>query len=267
MKEVFVQRLTLRPTLACNFHCKLCNEFSPYYHPPKVPKLEDLIRDVDRVFELVDRIDRMEVSGGEPLLYRPLPQLLDYLNRYNSRFELFSMVTNGSLLFSEETLNALSAIGRKVRVIVDDYGPELSVAAQQNVELLERAGVRYELRDQYENIHSDGWLDFRDLTLKRDEDEAKKLFAQCVCPQKLHWVITLHDGRLYPCHVARRCSELGTGPAVFPDCIDLYAPDLTNEQLKEQIMGLYDVDSLAACRYCEGFVETRERKIPAEQMR
>ena len=267
MKDVIIKRLTLRPSLACNFRCALCNEFSPYYHPPKVPRPEEVIRDIDRVFALVDRVDRLEVSGGEPLLYRWLPRILNHLNRYNSRFSLFSMVTNGSLLFSGEVLDALSAIGQKVRVIVDDYGPELSTAVRENIGMLESAGIRCELRDQYRNIHSDGWLDFRDLALKRGEPEAKELFAQCVCPQKLQWVITLHDGHLYPCHVARRCAELGIVPEGAPDSIDIYAPDRTDRQLKEQIMGLYEVDALAACRYCEGFVETRERKVPAEQLR
>lgn len=266
MNGVIIERLTIRPTLACNFRCALCNEFSPEYHPPLVPKVETVLADVERVFSLVDRVGRMEVSGGEPLLYRPLPELLEFLRRYEPRYDWFSMVTNGSILMGPETLEALRGIGPKVRVIVDDYGPALSTHARENAALLEARGVRYELRDQYRDVHADGWLDFRDLSLKRDEAEARALFAQCVCPQKLHWVVTLHDGKLYPCHAARRCTELGIVPASFPDCIDLRDPALGDGAIREQIRGLYETDMLAACRYCQGFVETRERKRPAEQL-
>lgn len=263
---IFLERLTVRPTLACNFKCKLCNEFSPYYHPPKVPKLEKVTQDIDRVFSLVDRVSRMEVSGGEPLLYTGLAGLLEHLHQYNNRFEFFSMVTNGSLIFSDGALAALVAIGPKVRIIVDDYGPKLSKNAQRCVEQLKEAGIRYELRDQFENIHADGWLDFRDMELKHDAAEAKAIFARCVCPQKLHWVVTLHDGKLYPCHFARRCTELDIVPMAAPDCIDLYDPTVTDKELKEHICSLYTVDMLASCRYCSGFLEDRERFMPAEQI-
>lgn len=266
MKEVFVERLTLRPTLACNFRCKLCNEYSPYYDSPKIPSLEELERDVDRTFSLIDRISRFEISGGEPLLFKQLPALLEHINRYNDRFELFSMVTNGSIKFSDEMLAALKAIGIKVRVIVDDYGPELSKNARLNAQMLNDAGIRYELRDQFENIHSDGWLDFSDLSLKHSVDEAKAMFAKCVCPQKLHWVVTLHNGHLYPCHVARRCVELGLIDEKPTECIDIHSTTLSDEELRRNIMGLYELDVLTACRHCDGFIETRERKIPAEQL-
>lgn len=266
MDKGLIERLTIRPTLACNFRCALCNEFSPYYHPPAVPKVEEVIRDASRVFALVDRVGRLEISGGEPLLYKPLPELLEHLNGYNGRFDWFSLVTNGSILMSAGTLDALRRIGQKVRVIVDDYGPELSKNARANAALLEESGIRYELRDQYKDVHADGWLDFRDLRLKRGEAEAKAMFAQCVCPQKLRWVVTLHQGKLYPCHVARRCTELGIVPPSAPDCIDLYAPGVSDEELQRQIQSLYKVDVLASCRYCEGFLEDRERRVPAEQL-
>ena len=132
-QQVHIECLTIRPSFACNFRCKLCNEFSPYYETPKIPALAEVTRDVDRLFALVDTIGKLEISGGEPLLYRPLPELLNYLNQYNDRFELFSLVTNGSLLFSEETLAALKAIGTKTRVIVDDYGAALSRNAQMSI--------------------------------------------------------------------------------------------------------------------------------------
>jgi hypothetical protein len=131
---------------------------------------------------------------------------------------------------------------------------------------LERNGIRFELRDQYANIHSDGWLDFSDLGLKHSEAEAKALFGQCVCPQKLHWVITLHRGHLYPCHVARRLTELGTLPAAPPECIDLYDPESSDAELRERIAEWYRLDVLNACRYCDGFIESRERIRPAEQL-
>lgn len=265
-QEIFLERLTVRPTLACNFKCKLCNEFAPYYHPPKVSKLEEVTRDIDRVFSLVDRVSRMEISGGEPLLYTGLTGLLEHLYKYNDRFEFFSMVTNGSLIFSDEVLAALVDIGPKVRIIVDDYGHKLSINAQRCAEQLKEKGIRYELRDQFENVHADGWLDFRDMELKHDETEAKAIFARCVCPQKLHWVVTLHDGKLYPCHFARRCTELDIVPMAAPDCIDLYDPTVTDKELKEHICSLYTVDMLASCRYCSGFLEDRERFMPAEQI-
>jgi uncharacterized Fe-S cluster-containing radical SAM superfamily protein len=265
MGQVSVERLTLRPTLACNFRCKFCNEYSPHYDPTLIPALSDVQRDVDRTLELIDQVRIFEVSGGEPLLFRALPQLLRHINHYNARFEFFSLVTNGSIAFNDEVLSGLREIGQKCRVILDDYGPEMSRHVQRNAETLTSHGVRYELRDQYANVHSNGWLDFNDLTLKHDETTAKKLFTECVCPQKLHWVITLHSGRLYPCHVLRRCTELGIVPENPTECINIYDPNLSDEELRRNITGLYSLDVLSACRYCSGFVEGRERIMPAEQ--
>jgi sulfatase maturation enzyme AslB (radical SAM superfamily) len=266
MSEVYVERLTMRPTLSCSLRCRLCNEYSPYYVAPRVPDFERLRREIDRAFALIDRIRILEVSGGEPLMYKPLPQMLRHLARYGDRFELFSLVTNGSIRIGEEILAALRNIGQKVRVIVDDYGQELSKQAHVNGDLLENAGIRHELRDQHANVHSDGWLDFSDLSLKHTPSEARALFAQCVCPQKLHWVVTLHDGHLYPCHVLRRCTELGIVPENPEECIDIFDPRLNDDTLRHNIEGLYRLDVLSACRYCFGFIEGRERKMPAEQL-
>jgi sulfatase maturation enzyme AslB (radical SAM superfamily) len=266
MDEVYVERLTVRPSFLCNLRCRLCNEYSPYYAPPLVPDAERLQREIDRAFVLIDRVRLFEVSGGEPLLYRPLAQILRHVARYDERFEFFSLVTNGSLKIDEETLAALRDIGQKARVIVDDYGEKLSKQARVNEDLLKNAGIRYELRDQYAIVHSGGWLDFSDLSLKHTQAEAKALFARCVCPQKLHWVVTLHDGHLYPCHVLRRCVELGIVPEDPKECIDIFDPRLSDDELRGNIAGLYRLDVLSACRHCSGFIEGRERKMPAEQL-
>ena len=176
-EKVLVERLTIRPTLVCNLRCKLCNEYSPYYKSDKIQPIEQVLNDIDRTFELVDYIEKLEVSGGEPLLYKPLPQVLSHILKYNHRFEYFSLVTNGSILLNSELLCGLSAIGKKVRVIVDDYGEGLSKNAKNNVKLLQNHDIRYELRDQHANIHSDGWLDFSDFSLKHNDEQARDIFS------------------------------------------------------------------------------------------
>ena len=266
MNKVSVERLTARPTLACNLKCRYCNEYSPQYESPILPALSKIKTDIDRTFRLIDYINIFEVSGGEPLLYKQLPQMLQHINLYNERYRFFSLVTNGSILMNGATLTALRIIGPKARVIVDDYGSELSKHARDNARLLAEAGIRYELRDQYVDIHEDGWLDFSDLSLKRDESAAKQLFAECVCPQKLRWVITLHNGKLYPCHVSRRCTELKIIQENPVECINIHDPALSDEELRENIMGLYSLEVLRACAYCSGFVSRRERMRPAEQL-
>lgn len=265
-EKTYIERLTIRPSLVCNFRCKLCNEYSPHYKSDKIQPLEQVKNDVDRIFQLVDYIEKLEISGGEPLLYKSLPQVLTHILKYNHRFDFFSLVTNGSLLIDENLLYCLSAIGKKVRVIVDDYGVELSKNARENIKLLGNYNIRYELRDQHTNVHSDGWFDFNDFSYKHSNEQAKEIFSHCVCPQKLHWVITLFNGHLYPCHFLRRCIELDIISKDPTECINLYDEKLTDIELKRNISGLYKIDLLSACKYCDGFIEGRERKKPAEQI-
>lgn len=85
-------RLSL--TEACNFACPYCrSEIIPY--TPSPVSVDDWMQILDAFQGL--GVKAIRLTGGEPLLYEPLLELLERI-RKSGWFEDISMTTNGSLL-------------------------------------------------------------------------------------------------------------------------------------------------------------------------
>ena len=94
---------------SCTFRCKNCNMFIPYYKEVKKYNLESLKRNVDLLFERIEYVVWFGLIGGETLLCKDLPEILEYIyEKYRDRIGQITMTTNGSIVPSGRLIAMLT---------------------------------------------------------------------------------------------------------------------------------------------------------------
>lgn len=127
--KVYFSSISILPSTTCNLKCKNCLNFNSYTDHFYVREWENIISDIDLFFSCVDRIMLFHVSGGEPMLYRPIAELIEYIDKvYGDRIDTLRTVTNGTIIPPDSVLEKLSHC--RVEIIVDDYRE--SVPAYKN---------------------------------------------------------------------------------------------------------------------------------------
>ena len=166
------ERTELTITHRCTLKCKLCGAYSPYYSNPKPHwSLSQLKLYTDKYFEIVDYVEKMTISGGEPLLHPDLGKLVEYLCTYGDRIGLLEFITNGTMIPKTDVIYAMQKFG-KVKVIIDNYGPELSTEVPQIEKILDNYGIYYETRKYYgNNAYYDGWIDMSNVSKNLLDDD------------------------------------------------------------------------------------------------
>lgn len=269
-KEKFtMKRASLLVSLNCNLKCKLCTVGSPYYSGSKFPELSELEGQIHALFEVVDLVEIFTISGGEPLLYKQLPQLLESLLKYSDHFEKIEIITNGTIIPTEELLEAVKKYGDKfLRFIVDDYGNTLSKKASHIASLLDENNIPYRLNDYCsDDLRFGGWVDHGPMTdIVNTKIEARKLFAKCAQPQKMGFCFLYVDGCLYPCSVVFRRFKLGQS-VDEKDYVNIIDQSLTTDEKRKKISDIYNTDCLESCEYCTyALSDDAPRFPPAVQM-
>ena len=261
-------------TLACNLKCQNCILCSPYYKKPFHPSTEFIEETAERAFRLGD-YDIFEYMGGEPLLREDFPEIWAYHRaHFFDRADMFKTATNGSVPISDALVEVWRDYGEKIHIIVDNYGPELSPLAEENVEKLRRNGIDCELRDMYsEKRHFGGWVDFLAPEEPfRDVEDAKRTYLNCGQAQRLKNCCNIINGLLMPCHMQFQLNDRGIVDAKAPEfegqCIDLFDDTESWERKREKMDTYTDVSRLPyleSCRYCKCLAEDTPRLKPAVQ--
>lgn len=263
-------------TLACNLKCKNCILCAPYYKKPFYPSLEYIQETAERAFRLGD-YEIFEYMGGEPLLRQDLAEIWAYnRSHFYDHADMFKTITSGGILIPNKLLDVWRDYKKKIHIIIDDYGPQLSPLAEENIEKLRENGISCERRDMYtEHRHFGGWVDF--LAPKepfRDAENAAWTYVHCGQFQNLKHCCNIINGLMMPCHMQFQLNDRGIVDAKAPEfegqCIDLFDDTESWERKREKMDSFTDASLLPyleACRYCSGMSAETPRLQPAIQIK
>ncbi len=265
--NLIIKHANMMLTLNCNLNCKLCSACIPYETSKKVLSLHELKAMMERFFEMTSFVEILDIIGGEPLLYPYLPEFFQALYPYREQFGVVKIVSNGTIVPSEQLIQTVKKYGDKFFYFVDNYGEELSNKIPQIRAILEEAEIAHTIRDYYsENLHCGGWVDFGDVRVRKHSTEgAKTLFAKCAVSSKSQFCFSISDGKMFACTPVRRRLELGYEVSK-DEYIDLFDDEVPVEKRRQIIREIYNADYLEACEYCNGMCEDSPRFKPAEQL-
>lgn len=264
-------------TARCNKKCKYCMVFSPYLEAGKKqyhPSFEELCNEIDGLFAIIDSSAGIQFGGGEPCIRKDLPALIDYMGKYKDKISDFTrlgtgfgIITNSSIEFSDELIEASKRFGPQLCWLLDDY--HFSIG-EKIAEKLSNHGINYVLRDQKTNgdMHCGGWLNFfSDYTKPVDKEKAISNYSKCGQAQSIFQFI-IANGSIYPC--SRPMSVDMYWPELSPakDCrVDIFDENSTKELKVEKLKSLMCANHYFTCGFCGGLHSDRKvRHYPAEQL-
>lgn len=256
---------TLIITFRCTLKCKLCCVYAPYYKNAQDYTLTDIQRSIDSFFQIIDYCEVFNIQGGEPLMHKNLPQIIEHTMRYRDQMGKVLLTTNGTLMPSKELMETLCRFQDFIQVHISNYGPDLSKRVPELVNLLNENQIASQTFKYYgSDMHYGGWLDFTDHTYKNLTEE--ELVAQCRdCGCRSSSQFAIRNGELFCCGRNMRRMDLGIIEKNEESCVDMF-DGRTVEEKRENVRAILNAKYTPACPYCAGKRLDRVHVTPAAQL-
>lgn len=246
-----IKQCALIISLRCNLRCKLCLVYSPYYKNPQDFPLKEVIKSIDTFFSLVDTCGTLNIQGGEPLLHKDLPAIINRTVAYKKQIGKILLTTNGTILPSTSLIQSLKQNRDYVQINISDYGPNLSKKVTELIEMLKKAEITYRVISYHgDDVHFGGWLDFTDHTYKHHTEEELIRNAEA-CGYRNGGNLAIRLGELYFCTRVARRIELGIIEKNELSYIDMYSTK-SFEEKRKNIRNILEAQYTPACAYCVG---------------
>lgn len=261
--EVYFPSISFLPSTRCNLNCEACLNFTPYMKNFDERPWEQIKADVDKFFECVDYIMLFHISGGEPLLYPKIGELVEYIDdNYGDKIHFLRTVTNGTVLPKPGLLELFSK--HRIEITVDDYResvPESADTFDKLLVLLKQYKIKYDVNK------ADQWIDLAPMTTHHEDWSEKRLckkFEGCHVPWQ-----ELRAGKLYSCNYASYAVVAGIVEEDEDGVFDLNKYE--NDQIKELMefrLGYNTKGYVEFCKRCSGYIDLNPNIVqPAKQMK
>ncbi len=259
--KVYFPSVSFLPSTRCNLNCECCLNFTPYMKDFDEREWEKIIEDVDTFFKCVDYIMLFHISGGEPLLYPRIGELVEYIStHYGHKIYCLRTVTNGTIVPSDELLHKLSQY--KLDITVDDYRqavPSSSEKFDRLLRKLESFNIPYHINK------AEQWIDlapFKTDHYKWSEEQLCRHFDSCHVPWQ-----ELRNKKLYSCNYA---SYAIVAEIIEETEEEVYDLSKFNEEHKKELvefrMGYNPKGYVEFCKRCSGYMDVNPNIVePAKQ--
>lgn len=273
---LFLPRYSLVITQQCTLRCKLCAEYSPYCNDTKPMTFDEIKEEIDRSFCIIDSIGDFSFSGGEPLLNKEVYNAISYMSNYLDRIDRLLVLTNGTLVPSEEKLADVlknnPRLLEKLQFNVSNYGAEISKHVGEVEKVCENLKIKCRVIKYYgDDLWCDGWIDFGDHSKKYFTEEEIRAHAQtCNYRKNIFFPVHFYNGQT----VLSRCSRSfwrnvwGITKKDTEDLIFLPIKVTPKDvvEYRQKIRDMLSTEYTDSCAYCNGMCEDAPRCKPAEQL-
>lgn len=245
-KSKIINTLFVIVTNRCTLNCKCCGQCTEQIIENKAffdMTFEDLKKYMEKIFKEVSYIHQVTLSGGEVLLCKELPEILEYLCNL-PQIGYIKFLTTSTVKMSDAVLEYLCH--PKVVCFIDDYGIEKNISdalqtnIKYNMQKIFEKEIIYSIID-----NSDGtWYDLGNMSKRDDIIENVKKNKDCMFRTCL---IMSAKGLLSWCTRNTSCLECG----LIPDDKRDYC-DLSDEKDSQRVKEILELKYLHGCEYCSG---------------
>jgi hypothetical protein len=206
--------------------------------------------------------------------------------QFKNQFEILEVITNGAADLRKDVYDSIEKNKERMFITIDNYGPDISRNVENIASAFDQRNIKYQIRDyNAQKAHCGGWVDLGDFTYKNDKEKADELFRSCTISNKIKdntVVVKGFDGYIKDCffinyaantmgkihHCARAYSTLESGAVkdIPQNFVNILDSNKNTEQIRQEIIDMWSVDTYEPCRYCNGFDDTSKRYVPAEQI-
>ncbi len=266
--KIRLRRTTFTVTLRCTLRCKLCSADVINYETPPHYSSEFIAKELAHYFKIVDYVEWLQYSGGEPFLNRELPQMVEEAMKYQDQFEKLMIFANGTILPTGDMLNTFLRHKEKIQFFFSNYG-EVSSKGTELMELFERYGLSYKEKKYYgEEQHCGGWVDFGGWE-NRGYTKEQLTSIYDVCSMHTMGFTVVQEGQMHLCRKSYRGMELGAFERQPSDYMDILDQATTVQDKRDHLRRMLSLPYLTACNYCNatyGTSDSSKRMRPAEQI-
>ncbi len=237
-KKPAIPNLDFMITTVCTLKCEKCCSLMPDYNE-KSHYIETFCKykeNFDNLMHSINYVGRLQFIGGEPLLNKDLPKMLEYAAK-SKKVKAIVIITNGTIIPNQELINICRKYKNKVRISISDYrsNTELKNLKTQDVHnAFKQSGA-------HTYLTNDLWYERGEIKKEnRNVEELIKAMSSCWqynCPIYL-------DGEMH------LCSRSVAIKRIIDNSIKDYVTITKNKDSSKDIIKLFSRDYVDACDYC-----------------
>lgn len=238
-------------TTQCTLKCKDCCALMPHFNKCGHIKMseDEFKKTLDQLLENVDSIRKLILLGGEPLIRKELPKMLEYAAQKDQVVHI-AIVSNGTLVPNEDLLSVLKKYN-KINFYMSNYlgNPEIEgiLKYDEIKTLLKSHNLKFQMMES--------WNWFKEYGFSKKKLSSEQALINYKSCHRTKCLQTL-DRKIDICSKAFSGRNLGI--IQTEDFIDLEK----TQNLRQDLIDFYQKDMVDACEYC---ILSKEEVIPALQ--
>jgi organic radical activating enzyme len=249
--KVYLWNIGIIVTTICNLNCKYCLNFTPYNKNMKHRPLEELKKEVDVLFACVDILANFSVSGGEPMLYPYLGELLQYIaDKYRDKIWILGIGTNGTIMPSDELCKIFKE--NRISVYADDYSKTIpNIKFHYNQFIKKMMAYNTDIHQIYIESFYNVFPPL-EIYSRYNEQSLSDKFDKCI---HVHYQ-DQKNGRIAACCYGAYALEAELINESKDDYFDINNFDNSMPSKKEFVefrLGYSNKGYVEFCKYCNGF--------------